>query len=388
MNVGIVRNDDFNGPTQEGVGYLQFMIRNGVRASTSAAFLRPVRNRPNLVVEVNALVERIVLEGQQATGVRYSVNGQAREARSREVLLSGGTINSPQILMLSGIGPAKQLMTHGIPVRHELNGVGGNLHDHVYAHCLASVDPSFSINKLISSNWRMVPDVLRYLASRRGLLTSAAAQVGMFVRSSANTLVPDLQVQMRPFSMISKEGMYAAESAPAVTASCTLLRPYSIGSVTLQSSNPKDAPTMVANYLTDDRDVQPMIEGVRLLRRIFGTSPFREHFKGEVLPGNEYQTDQELTEYLRANAQSMYHPVGTCRMGSDATAVVDHRLRVHGVSGLRVVDASIMPRISSGNTNAPAIMIAEKAADMIIEDALSPAVGSPVNRIRAAGPAA
>ena len=368
VSAGVVRNDDFNGPTQEGVGYLQFMIRDGIRASTSAAFLRPVRSRPNLVVQVNALVEKIILEGKRATGVRYSVGGQAREAQAREVILSGGTINSPQVLMLSGIGPAQELMSLGIPVKHDVKGVGKNLHDHIYAHCLASVDPSFSINRMIASNWRMVPDVLRYLTSRRGLLTSAAAQVGLFVRSSAATPVPDLQVQMRPFSMISKAGMYSADPAPALTASCTLLRPFSVGAVSLRSASPSDAPRMVANYLTDERDLQPMIEGIRLIRRIFDSEPFKPHFKGELLPGTEYQTDTQLAAYLRDNAQSMYHPVGTCRMGSDTEAVVDARLRVRGIDGLRVVDASIMPRISSGNTNAPTIMIAEKAADMILKD--------------------
>ena len=174
VTAGIVRNDDFNGPTQEGVGYLQFLIRDGVRASASAAFLRPVRHRPNLAVQVNALVERVVLEGKRATGVLYRVAGQAKVANAREVILSCGTINSPQVLMLSGIGPAKELMRFGIEVKHAMEGVGKNLHDHIYAHCLASVVPSFSINKMISSNWRMVPEVLRYLATRRGLLTSAA----------------------------------------------------------------------------------------------------------------------------------------------------------------------------------------------------------------------
>jgi choline dehydrogenase len=252
--------------------------------------------------------------------------------------------------------------------------VGSNLQDHIYAHCLASVDPSFSINKLISSNWRMVPDVLRYLISRRGLLTSAAAQVGMFLRSGPHTSVPDLQCQMRPFSMISKSGMYKAERAPAVTASCTLLRPYSTGSVWLRSSDPRDPPKMVANYLTDDRDVPPLIEGIRTIRRIFNEPPFQQHFKGEMLPGTEFHTDEQLTQYLRENAQSMYHPVGTCKMGSGDDAVVDHELKVRGVEGLRVVDASVMPRIPSGNTNAPTIMIAEKASDMILAAEEAPRV--------------
>lgn len=298
--------------------------------------------------------------------------------RAREVIVSGGAINSPQLLMLSGIGPVDQLRRLGIEVKHAAPGVGQNLQDHIYAHCLASVDPSFSINHLISSNLRMVPDVLRYLATRRGLLTSAAAQVGLFLRSDAHTDVPDLQIQMRPFSMISKSGMYKADRAPALTASCTLLRPHSIGSVTLRSANPKDAPHMVANYLTDERDIQPLIEGIRVVRKIFDASPFKAHFKDEMLPGRDYQTDDELARYLRANAQSMYHPVGTCRMGLDAEAVVDQELRVKGIEGLRVVDASVMPRIPSGNTNAPTIMIAEKAADMML--GLAPLAGAIAQR--------
>jgi choline dehydrogenase len=368
VNTGVVRNDDFNGPTQEGVGYLQFMIRDGVRASASAAFLRPVLNRRNLVVVTNALVQRILLDGKTAIGVRYTENGKSSDAHARETIVSSGTINSPQLLMLSGIGPANHLKSLGIEVKHDLNGVGKNLHDHVYAHCLANVDPSFSINKMIASNWRMLPAVLRYLVSRRGLLTSAAAQVGLFARAGAGLSAPNLQIQMRPFSMISKAGMYKAEAAPAVTASCTLLRPCSTGSVWLRSSSPRDPPKMVANYLTDARDIPPMIEGIRLMRRIFETAPFAVHFRNEALPGAGFQSDEQLTEYLRANAQSMYHPVGTCRMGHATDAVVDRRLCVRGIGRLRVVDASIMPTISSGNTNAPTLMIAEKGADMIVED--------------------
>ena len=370
-NLGIPGNEDFNGRTQEGVGYLQFMIKDGVRASTSAAFLRPALARPNLKVELNALAGRILFEGRRATGIEYSVNGQTRRALGGELILCGGAINSPQLLMLSGLGPAEALRRQGIEVICDLPGVGQNLHDHIYAHCLARVEPAFSLNRMISSNLRMIPDVLRYLATRRGLLTSAAAQVGLFTRSLPGLPDCDVQVQMRPFSMISKGGMYKADAAPMVTASCTLLRPLSRGAVTLQSGDPRVAPRMVANYLTDPRDLPALVAGVKLIRRIFNAPPFAEHFRGEELPGADVSGDEAIVAYLRANGQSMYHPVGTCRMGpeDERMTVVDPRLRVRGVAGLRVVDASVMPTIPSGNTNAPTIMVAEKAADMILQDA-------------------
>ena len=372
-NAGIPANADFNGITQEGVGYLQFMIRDGVRASTSAAFLRPALSRPNLTVQTNALAEKILFEGARATGIQYAVGGQTRIARAGELIVCGGAINSPQLLMLSGIGPADALRQLGIQVQHHLPGVGQNLHDHIYAHCLARVDPAFSLNPMISSKLRMIPDVLRYIATRRGLLTSAAAQVGLFTRTRAELTTPDLQLQMRPFSMISKAGMYSADAAPVITASCTLLRPHSRGAVTLASADPRQAPKMLANYLTDARDLPTLVAGLRLIRRIFNTPPFVAHFRGEELPGAERVSDDDLVSYLRANGQSMYHPVGTCRMGpqQDPSAVVDARLRTHGIAGLRVVDASVMPTIPSGNTNAPTIMIAERAAEMILEDARS-----------------
>ena len=367
--LGIPANPDFNGPTQEGVGYLEFMMRDGMRASAAAAFLRPVLRRPNLAVRTGVMVRRVVIDGGRATGVEYRRGGAVDRAEAGEVVLCGGTINSPQVLMLSGIGPAAALAGLGIEPVVDRPGVGQNLQDHVYAHYLRAVVPAFSINRTIASTVRLIPHVLRYAATRRGLLTSAAAQVGLFVRSSPTLEGPDLQIQMRPFSMISKDGMYAASREPAVTASCTLLRPHACGSVTLRSRDPDEPPGMVANYLSDERDIPPMIAGLRLLRRVFAAAPMAGSARGEILPGAEHRSDAELTAYLRANAQSMYHPVGTCRMGSDPGAVVDSRLRVRGVERLRVVDASVMPRIPSGNTNAPTIMVAEKAADMMREDA-------------------
>lgn len=368
QQLGIPANDDFNGASQEGVGYLELMTENGVRSSTARAFLKPVRHRANLQVVVNALAQRILFEGKRAVGVRYSVGESVQEARATEVIVCGGAYNSPQLLMLSGIGPAAHLQEHGIEMVHELDGVGKNLHDHVYGHFLASVVESFSINRIISSNVRMIPDVLRYIFGRKGLLTSAAAQVGLFSRTDPSVPYVDLQIQMRPFSMISKAGMYKAEPAPAITVSCGILQPFSSGSLTLRSSDPQAAPKILANYLTDERDFHSLIAGIHLVRKIFKQEPFKHSFKAELMPGEQCQTDDELKAYLRDNAQSMYHPVGTCKMGMDDSAVVDPRLRVRGIQGLRVVDASIMPKVVAGNTNAPVVMIAAKAADMIVDD--------------------
>ncbi len=368
VNAGIEPNDDFNGVKQAGVGYVQLMIHRGIRSSAARSFLKPIRNRKNLTVEVNALVERIVLTGKRATGVRYEQNGQSIEVTAGEVILSAGAINSPQILMLSGIGPADELSKHGIAVVHPLPGVGQNLHDHVYVHAMAKVKPEFSVNHKICSNLRMIPDVLRYLVSRKGLLNSAAAQVALFAKSGVNSDKVDLQMQMRPFSMLGAGGMFQADNFPAITASCGLLHVHSAGAVTLKSADFHQAPSMFASYLTDPRDTAPLVFGLRLIRRIFSQPPFSDICTGEALPGPDKSTDEELTAYCREQAQTMYHPVGTCRMGSDALGVVDHRLRVHGIEGLRVVDASIMPKVPSGNTSAPVIMVADKAARMIMED--------------------
>ena len=247
--------------------------------------------------------------------------------------------------------------------------------DLVYAHYLSRVDPVFSINKVIlnaasaRTSWRLLPQVLQFAINRTGILTSAAAQVVAFARSNSEVETPDLQIQFRPFSMIiTKEGKFVAEDHPAVTASVSYIRPRSRGQITLGSTDPFAAPNIQFNYLTAQDDMRAMIEGIRVIRRIFAASPMAEHVVSEATPGVAAQSDEELAAYLRQNAQAMYHPVGSCRMGGDMNAVVDARLRVHGVDGLRVIDASIMPSIVSGNTNAPTIMIAEKGADMVRED--------------------
>ena len=365
---GMLPNTDFNGPTQEGVGYLELMINDGVRSSTSQAFLKPVRHRANLQVQTNALVEKILLQGTQVKGVRFRVNGVSHEVLAPQVVLSAGAINSPQVLMLSGIGDPQALQRHGLPTLHALPGVGQNLQDHVYAHCLVSVDDNFSLNRKISSNLRMVPEVLRYLFTRRGLLNSAAAQVGLFTSSQVHGPRIDLQIQMRPFSMLGKGGMYRADPAPAVTASCGLLQPFSTGVVQLASADPAARVLIYPRLLSDERDLMPLVRGMRIMRALFHSEPFASRMRAELMPGPQCQSDEDMIAYLREQAQSMYHPTGTCRMGNDAMAVVDHRLRVRGLQGLRIADAAVMPRVPSGNTNAPVIMVADKAAAMMAED--------------------
>jgi choline dehydrogenase len=371
--IGIPFNKDFNGAQQYGVGYPQMTMENGVRQSASTAFLKPVRSRTNLEVQVNAHAERILFEGKRAVGVHFAIKGskQKRDVYAKEIILSGGTIASPQLLMLSGVGPTDHLKSHGINVVHDLPGVGENLHDHAYVHFLNQVTPKFSINHEIQG-WRLIPHVLQYVGSRKGLLTSAAAQVCCFVKSDPSMVSPDLQIQFRPFSIVvTEDGKIVPEKIPVVTASCSQIRPKSRGHIRLNSANPYDDPDILMNYLTHEDDCKALIAGIRWMRKIYAAQPLAQHVVKETMPGMQVQTDEQLLDYLRKFGQSMYHPVGSCRMGNDQTAVVDSRLRVRGIEGLRVIDASIMPSICSGNTNAPAIMIAEKGADMVLEDARS-----------------
>jgi choline dehydrogenase len=368
IKAGIPAIDDFNDGRQEGVSFLQYTINKGVRETTATAFIDPIRSRPNLTIEVNAQTDRLLLDGRRVTGVAYRVDGVERRAQAREVILSAGVINSPQILMVSGIGPGSHLREHGIDVVHDLPGVGENLQDHFYIHYRAKVDRPFSINQYING-WRIAPHVLQYALTRTGLLTLGASQACAFVRSGFHVDRPDLQMNFRPYSMVfSAEGKMMSEPHPAVTTSVCHLRPHSRGRVSLKSADPRMPPAIFANYFSQEEDRNAMVAGLRWIRSIFAHGPIADHVSEETAPGPQVQTDEDLLAFIRDNGQSMYHPVGTCKMGPDNLAVVDERLRVHGIGGLRVADASIMPTIPSGNTNAPAIMVGEKAADLILED--------------------
>jgi choline dehydrogenase len=371
QSAGIPPTSDFNGAQQEGAGYIQFTMANGARQSTAKAFLRPAKNRPNLTVETEAYSENLLFEGKRCVGVTYWQNGERKVARaSGEVILSAGSIGSPQLLQLSGIGDGAHLQSLGIETRLDLKGVGQNLHDHMYVHYLADTIKSGSLNKQIRPP-RAYWHGLKYMATRKGILTMAASQVYAFVKGSPGAEHPDLQIAFRPFSTIMPAGKmeWSADPVPAVTGSVCYLRPNSRGEIKIASPDPKQAPQIFANYYSDERDRQAMITGVHKIREIFAQKPLENVVIRERVPGANKVSDAEIDAFIRANGQSMYHPVGTCKMGNDDTSVVDARLKVHGIDGLRVADASIMPSIVSGNTNAASIMIGEKAAEMILEDA-------------------
>jgi choline dehydrogenase len=366
MNTGLPLRNDFNDGVQEGVGRAQLTIRNGRRSSTSVAFLHPVRGRANLRIAVEALAERVVLENRRAVGVRYSQGGISKTAIARcEVILSGGVINSPQLLMLSGIGPEAHLREHGIDVALDLPGVGENLQDHLYVYYVAKCEKSLSLNHKLSGP-NLYLEALKYFANRSGYLNIGVVQATAFARAAAQATRPDVEVSFRPMSLsISKKGDIALDKFPGINASCSLLRPQARGSIRLVSANPRDYPKIYANYLDNPDDLQVMREGLRWIRRTFETEPLSRFIQSEHAPGSAIQSDSEWEGFIRDAAQSVYHPVGTCAMGTGRMAVLDHELRVRGIDGLRVVDASAMPRITSSNTNAPTIMIGEKGAEMI-----------------------
>ena len=362
---GIATVDDFNGGDNQGCGYFQVNQRAGVRWNASKAFLRPVLKRPNLTVLTDVQVDKVVLDQGRATRVNARRQGieQAFTAR-REIILCAGSIGSPGILQRSGIGPRPLLESLGITVQHALPGVGGNLQDHLQLRLIFKLTRARTLNQVANSLWGKIGMGLRYAYDRSGPLAMAPSQLGAFVKSAADQPSANLQYHVQPLSL--ERFGEPLHSFPAFTASVCNLRPKSRGRVDIRSANPEDAPLIDPNYLSHPDDLKVAADAIRMTRRIVASPALQVFSPEEYLPGQALQTEQELYEAAARIGTTIFHPVGTCRMGQDADAVVDAELRVHGVPGLRVADASIMPLIVSGNTCSPTLMIGEKAAQLIL----------------------
>jgi choline dehydrogenase len=356
---GFKRNPDFNGRDQEGFGTYQVTQREGQRCSAAASFLRPAMRRPNLTVRTNVQAFDILFEGKRAALVSFQQEHNSTQERAeREIILCAGAIGSPQMLMLAGIGPADHLRSIDIPVTCDLPGVGSNLQDH------PAVALAFECKEPVSlASAETLANLVRYIAFKNGPLTSNVGEAGGFIKTSPNLQAPDMQYHFAPGYFI--EHGFQKFKEHAFTFGPTLVRPFSRGRITLRSSNPLDSPQIRANYFSDPRDTEAMLQGLKVARTIANALALARYNKRELLPGPAASDDNALRAHIRKYAETLYHPIGTCKMGSDQMAVVDSELRVRGVDCLRVVDASVMPTIIGGNTNAPTIMIAEKAADLI-----------------------
>lgn len=371
IQAGIPANPDFNGPRQEGVGYYQTTIGDGRRWSAARAYLRDARGRRNLTVATGAHATRLLVEQGRAVGVEYRQKGAVRTARARrEIVVSGGVYGSPQLLLLSGIGPADHLRDKGVAVLHDLPGVGANLHDHFNTYVSFRCARPVTMNDLALSLPKRIAAAAQYAIGRTGPLASMGLFVGAMVRSDPRFEWPDLQINM--FAWSTKERLRTGivpHPFSAFSISPVHLRPDGRGTVRLKSPDPTAPPEIRFNFLKSEEDFRALTYGIRLSREIARQPALKDYVVEEVAPGPAVETDAQLRDDIRARAISNYHPVGTCRMGRGTDAVVDPQLRVHGIAGLRVADASIMPSIVAGNTNAPAIMIGEKAADMILRAA-------------------
>jgi len=368
QQAGHPRNDDFNGARQEGAGYFQLTAKNGRRWSTAVGYLKPARRRPNLKVETNTLATRVLLSGRRAVGVEYRQGGTTKTAHAKaEVIVAGGAFNSPQLLQLSGLGPADLLRSHGIAVIADMPGIGADLQDHLQIRMLYRCTEPITMNDVIN-NWRhRYRAGLRYILSRKGLLTIGAGYAGAFLRTRPELDTPDVQLHFLIFSAdTAGAGLHPF---PGFMVSVCQLRPESRGFVRIKSNDPAQAPAIQPRYLSSRFDCDTVVAGMKQLRGIMAKPAMRRYIAEERAPGDACASDAELLAYARATGTTVYHPTSTCRMGPDPQAVVDERLRVRGIGALRVIDASIMPTVVSGNTNAAVIMIAEKGADLILEDA-------------------
>lgn len=361
---GFPLTPDFNGAQQEGVGLYQVTQKNGERCSSAKAYLTPVLQRPNLTVITQAYATRILFQGKRAVGVTYHKGGKTHELQvGREVLLSAGALQSPQLLMLSGVGPRDELNRHGIPVVHELPGVGHNLQDHIdYVMCFRS-DSKELIGFSLAGGVRLLRAIGEYRRQRTGLLTTNYAEAGGFLKTNESLEAPDVQLHF--VVGIVDDHSRKMHLGHGYSCHVCVLRPKSCGRLRLHSADPLAAPSIDPNFFGDEEDLAVMVRGYKLMREIMN-APALAGYRGKDIYTANARSDEEIRQAVRARADTVYHPVGTCRMGSDPMAVVDQQLRVHGLTGVRVVDASIMPTVIGGNTNAPVIMIGEKAADMIL----------------------
>ena len=367
QEAGFPFSKDLNGRKQEGVGYSQMTRKGKWRGSTAQTFLKEASGRPNLQVETEALASRLLFDGKRCTGVEFRQRGKTVVARAaREVILSGGAVNSPHLLQISGVGPAEHLQSIGVPVVHDLRGVGANLQDHYVSRISHRVKNSISINQL-SRGIRLVGEVARFFLAGNGALTFGVTTAQVFCRSRPELASPDLQLLFTPASYdMGKFGTLEQEGG--MTVAICPVRPDSRGTIMATTSDPTVSPDIQPNYMSDPADGRVLLAGMDLARRIFAAPAIAQHSVVETLPGPDVRTDDALLDYCRKFGTTIYHPVGTCRMGDGVNAVVDSRLRVHGIDGLRVIDASVMPTLTTGNTNAPTIMIGEKGAAMIRED--------------------
>ncbi len=366
---GYPYNPDYNGKDQEGVGFFQLTSRNGRRCSAAVAYLNPIKKRPNLKIITHAQVEKVEIEGSRATGVTYSDRSGRKHTihANREIVLSGGAINSPQLLMLSGLGEAEQLKENGIEVVKDLPGVGKNMQDHLQARLVYKCNEP-TLNDEVRTLYRQAFIALKYAMYRAGPMTMAASLACGFMKTRPELETPDIQFHVQPLS--AENPGKGADPFSAFTMSVCQLRPESKGEIRLTSKDPKKYPKIIPNYLSTETDCRTVVDGVNIARKIARHAPLTSKISEEYRPHSSLDMDdyEATLNWARDNTASIYHPTGTCKMGSDKTAVVDAHLRVHGITGLRVADCSIMPEIVSGNTNAPAIMIGEKCSDLILED--------------------
>jgi choline dehydrogenase len=364
IELGFPRNDDFNGARQDGVGYHQTTTRNGRRCSTAVGYLRPAMQRANLRVVTEALTEKVLLEGRRAIGVSFRRDGRLCMARAAsEVILCGGAVNSPQLLMLSGIGPQPHLAEFGIPFVHHLPGVGQSLQDHYSAPIKLKCKLPVTVNDVMLSNARKLKAGVEYYMFHRGPLSMISSPAALFARTRSELASPDVKISISPFSAERpQDGLHRFSGFTSIAYQ---LRPESRGEIKLKSPDPFDAPAVHPNYLAAETDQRAIVAGLKLIRRILANPHMQQFIDREFQPSPEVATDEQLLDYARRRGGTVYHPTSTCRMGSDPIAVVDAELRVHGIDGLRVADASIMPTVVSGNTNAAAVMIGEKLADMV-----------------------